>query len=81
MCSACGSKFQSDSAYVGIESDAAMMSSVLLNAELGNEDITFLHGHVMLAQSQLSNDESMHYSSSGITSCFGLLFVARYSAT
>ena len=61
VCSACGSKFWSDSTCVGIESDAAPMLSVLLNAELGDEDIAFLCGHVMLAQSQFSNNESMHY--------------------
>ena len=37
------------------------MQSVLLNAELGDEDIAFLCGHVMLAQLQFSNDKSMHY--------------------
>ena len=49
VCSACGSKFWSYSACVSMESDAALMLSVLLNLELGNEDITFLHGCVMLA--------------------------------
>ena len=37
------------------------MRSVLLSAELGNEVIAFLQGHVMLAQLQFSNDESMQY--------------------
>ena len=44
VCSACGSKFWSDSTCVGIESDAAPMLSVLLNAELGDEDIAFCVG-------------------------------------
>ena len=61
VCLACGSKLWSDSACVSIESDAAPMLSVLLNVELSNEDIAFLRRHVMLAQLQFLNDESMHY--------------------
>ena len=60
-CSSCGSKFRSDSACVGIESDAASMKYILLNVVLGCEDIAFMWVYLMLAQSQFANDESMHY--------------------
>ena len=61
VCSAYGSKFWSDSTCVGIESEAAPILSVLLNAELSTENIAFLCRCVMLAQLHFLNDQSMHY--------------------